>query len=208
MARLSAYLHARGLPICLTCNPGGTALGQALRALLLETRQSVPSCATATATASLATQQAFVALPPTPMAELLLYMADRAQHTEAILKPALAQGAWVLCDRYADSTLAYQGAGRGMDPAMIAQINTWVTQGIVPDKTFLLDAPPALLRGRREARSAADRLEAEGLDFHQRVRAGFLDLARAHPQRIVVIDAGQPEEAVFLQILSTYNWGV
>jgi dTMP kinase len=142
------------------------------------------------------------------MAELLLYMADRAQHTEAILKPALAQGAWVLCDRYADSTLAYQGAGRGMDPAMIAQINTWVTQGIVPDKTFLLDAPPALLRGRREARSAADRLEAEGLDFHQRVRAGFLDLARAHPQRIVVIDAGQPEEAVFLQILSTYNWGV
>jgi dTMP kinase len=122
-----------------------------------------------------------------PHAEALMYAADRAEHVASVIKPALDRGAIVISDRYVDSSLAYQGNGRGLRSADIAQLNSWATGGRMPDLTILLDMPPEAGLGRR-ARSA-DRLEAEPPEFHRRVRAGFLSLARADPSRYLVVDA-------------------
>ena len=165
-ARLIAiWLREIGYDVVTTHEPGATKVGMRLRALLLDTAHAGMS----------------------PHAEALMYAADRAEHVASVIKPALDRGAIVISDRYVDSSLAYQGNGRGLRAADIAQLNSWATGGRMPDLTILLDMPPEAGLGRR-ARSA-DRLEAEPPEFHRRVRAGFLSLARADPSRYLVVDA-------------------
>lgn len=177
---LAAALQAEGHEVVVTRNPGGTPLGLAIRKLLLESEG-----------------------PMAPMAELLLYLADRADHLENVIMPALSRGAVVICDRYHDSTLAYQGAGRGLDEATIRQLNTAATGGRAPDVTLLLDAEPEALFTRLAGRGGVpDRLEREPLAFKQRVRAGFLRQAQAAPERVQILDALQPPDAVLAQALA------
>jgi dTMP kinase len=165
-ARLIAiWLREIGYDVVTTHEPGATKVGMRLRALLLDTAHAGMS----------------------PHAEALMYAADRAEHVASVIKPALDRGAIVISDRYVDSSLAYQGNGRGLSRSDIAQLNSWATGGRMPDLTILLDMPPEAGLGRR-ARSA-DRLEAEPPEFHRRVRAGFLSLARADPSRYLVVDA-------------------
>ncbi len=159
-----------------TREPGATKVGMRLRAVLLDTAHTGLSA----------------------RAETLLYAADRAEHVSSVIRPALERGSVVVTDRYVDSSLAYQGAGRSLPAGEVAGLNDWATGGLVPDLTVLLDMPPAAGLGRR-ARSA-DRLEAEPLDFHERVRAGFLSLARAEPERYLVLDASQPADEVSRRI--------
>ena len=123
----------------------------------------------------------------TARAETLMYAADRAEHVATLIRPALERGTIVVTDRYVDSTLAYQGAGRALPADEIARLNEWATGGLKPDLTILMDLPPAV--GLRRRARSADRLEAEPADFHERVRAGFLALARAEPDRYLVLDA-------------------
>lgn len=168
------------IPLLVTREPGGTPLGTSLRGLLLQGSSSGET--------------------PHDRAELLLYAADRAQHVETFLKPTLEAGAMILCDRYTDSTLAYQGYGRGIDLEVIEQLNRIATGGLQSDLTLWLDVdvPTGLQRARQ--RSARDRMEAAELDFHERVREGFYQLAKAHPQRIIRIDASRDLESVTAQI--------
>jgi dTMP kinase len=169
---LAIWLRDQGFDVVTTHEPGATKIGMRLRALLLDN-----------AHAGLA-----------PRAETLMYAADRAEHVQSVILPALERGAIVVTDRYVDSSLAYQGAGRQLAIADIAELNRWATGGLTPDLTILLDLPPLAGLGRR--RSSADRLEAEPLDFHQRVRAGFLSLAEAEPSRYLVLDAARPEAEI------------
>jgi len=172
-ARLTAiWLRDQGYDVLTTHEPGATKIGMRLRALLLDTTHTGMS----------------------PHAEALMYAADRAEHVASVIAPALDRGAIVITDRYLDSSLAYQGAGRALDPAEIARINDWATGGRTPDLTILLDMDPMAGLSRR-ARSA-DRLEAEPAEFHLRVRQGFLDLARAEPSRYLVLDADRPSGEV------------
>ncbi len=168
-ARLTAiWLREQGYDVVATNEPGATKLGMRLRALLLDTAHAGMS----------------------PQCEALLYAADRAEHVAKVIDPALERGAVVITDRYIDSSLAYQGAGRGIPTADIARLNSWATDGRTPDLTVLLDMPPET--GLSRHAHSADRLEAEPLDFHRRVRAGFLALARAEPDRYLVLDATMP----------------
>jgi dTMP kinase len=176
-ARLIAiWLREQGFDVVTTHEPGATKVGMRLRALLLDTAHTGMS----------------------PQAEALMYAADRAEHVSSVIEPALARGAVVITDRYIDSSLAYQGTGRGLSSSDIERLNRWATGGRVPDLTILLDMPPETGLGRR-ARSA-DRLEAEPLEFHRRVRAGFLALARAAPSRYLVVDATRPVGQVSQEI--------
>jgi dTMP kinase len=176
-ARLIAiWLREQGYDVVTTNEPGATKLGMRLRALLLDTAHAGMS----------------------PHSEALLYAADRAEHVARVIDPALERGAVVITDRFIDSSLAYQGAGRGLLTAEIARLNSWATEGREPDLTVLLDMDPELGLGRR-ARSA-DRLEAEPLDFHRRVRAGFLALARAKPDHYLILDATAPVGQITEQI--------
>jgi dTMP kinase len=161
---LAIWLRDQGFDVIATHEPGATKVGMRLRALLLDNNNH----------------------GLTPRAETLMYAADRAEHVDAVMRPALERGAIVVTDRYVDSTLAYQGAGRQLPVAEIAQLNTWATGGLQPDLTILLDLPPAEGLGRR-ARSG-DRLESEPTEFHQRVRGGFLARAEADPGRYLVLD--------------------
>ena len=162
---LAIWLREQGYEVVATHEPGATKVGMRLRALLLDNTH-----------AGLASR-----------AEALMYAADRAEHVAAVIRPALERGAIVVTDRYVDSSLAYQGAGRRLPVREIADLNKWATGGLAPDLTILLDLSPAAGLGRRER--SADRLEAEPAEFHQRVRAGFLALADAEPQRYLVLDA-------------------
>jgi dTMP kinase len=176
-ARLVAiWLRDQGFDVVTTHEPGATKVGMRLRALLLDTAHTGMSA----------------------RAEALMYAADRAEHVGSVIIPSLERGAIVITDRYLDSSLAYQGAGRGLRVSEIARLNAWATGGRVPDLTILLDMPPEAGLGRR-ARSA-DRLEAEPQDFHERVRAGFLNLARSEPDRYLIVDASQPVDQVTPQI--------
>lgn len=158
------------IPIIITREPGGTNLGWELRRLLLETAQ--PN------------------IPPTVTTELLLYAADRAQHVEEMLKPQLDRGAIVLCDRYTDSTIAYQGFGRGIDLKLIHSLNKIATGGLESDLTLWLDVEVEVGLERAKARGKQrDRIERSAIEFHQRVRKGFSQLARQNPHRIVRVDA-------------------
>lgn len=165
--------------ILVTREPGGTDLGCEIRQILLHS----------------STQQ-----PIHPHTELLLYAADRAQHVEAVLRPALAEGALILCDRFTDSTVAYQGYGRGLDLTLIHQLNQIATNGLVPDLTLWLNVDPQLGLTRANHRGNADRMEQNSLDFHHQVQQGFATLAKQHPNRIIEIDASRSEDEVFATI--------
>jgi dTMP kinase len=166
---LAIWLRDQGYDVVTTHEPGATKMGMRLRALLLDTAHTGLS----------------------PKAETLMYAADRAEHVQSVIIPALERGAIVVTDRYVDSSLAYQGAGRQLPATEIAELNRWATGGLMPDLTILLDLPPLTGLGRRL--SSADRLESEPVEFHQRVRNGFLTLARAEPVRYLVLDAARPE---------------
>ena len=168
-ARLIAiWLRELGYDVVTTHEPGATKIGMRLRALLLDTSHTGMS----------------------PRAEALMYAADRAEHVASVIAPALDRGAIVITDRYVDSSLAYQGAGRNLPVEEIARFNRWATGGRIPDLTILLDMDPVAGLNRRTR--SADRLEAEPAEFHLRVRAGFLELARAEPGRYLVLDAARP----------------
>ena len=173
---LAIWLREQGYDVVVTHEPGATKIGMRLRALLLDTSHTGMS----------------------PHAEALMYAADRAEHVAAVIEPALARGAVVITDRYIDSSLAYQGAGRGLPTVEIVRLNRWATGGRLPDLTILLDMPPETGLGRRTA--SADRLEAEPPEFHRRIRAGFLTLARAEPSRYIVLDAAEPTAAISAEI--------
>lgn len=166
LARLEARLRAAGQPVTVTREPGGTPLGTRVREVVLDPAVDIE-----------------------PLGEFLLYSASRAQLVREVLRPARERGETVLCDRYADSSLAYQGAGRGLPLPLLRQITAEVTGGLTPDLTVLFDLDPALGLARAARRGQPDRLERADLDFHRRVRQGFLDLARAEPQRFLVLDA-------------------
>ena len=173
---LAIWLRDQGFDVIATREPGATKVGMRLRAMLLDTAHTGLSA----------------------RAETLMYAADRAEHVESVIVPALQRGAIVVTDRYVDSSLAYQGGGRSQLVEEVARLNRWATGGLVPDLTILLDLPPTAGLGRR-ARSA-DRLEAEPTDFHERVRAGFLTLANAEPERYLVLDASRPADELSHEI--------
>ncbi|MFG2148237.1 dTMP kinase [Streptomyces sp. NPDC048696] len=169
---LAEWIRAKGHEVVVTREPGATPVGKRLRSILLDV-----------SSAGLSNR-----------AEALLYAADRAEHIDSLVRPALERGAIVISDRYIDSSVAYQGAGRDLSPTEIARINRWATGGLVPHLTVLLDVAPETARERFT--EAPDRLESEPPEFHARVRAGFLTLAAADPSRYLVVDAGQEPEAV------------
>lgn len=165
---LAAHLRTAGHVVVETREPGGTPAGLAIRRLLLGPE----------------------ALPLTPLAELLLYLADRAQHVDEVIRPALAAGQVVLCDRFSDSTLAYQGYARGLDLAVLRTLDERARGGIAPSLTVLLDCPVDVGLGRARGRAGTiDRFERETAAFHERVRAGFHALAAADPRRFIIVDA-------------------
>lgn len=177
IARLAESLRAHGHDVVVTLEPGGTELGRSIRRMLLTSGNHV-----------------------TPRAEVLLYAADRAHHVDTVIEPALAAGKVVICDRYADSTFAYQGAGRRLDTDAVRDIMNFAVSGRWPDLTLLLDVDPRTGLQRARGDGEGDRIEAEGLTFHDAVRRGFLDLADAEPERFQVIDASASMDEVTAQI--------
>jgi dTMP kinase len=183
--QLAEHLKGLGLTVEITRQPGGTNLGGELREILLRTKGA----------------------PPCPEAELLIYEADRAHHVATILRPLLQKKTWVLCDRYADSSLAFQGAGRKISKEKVRWLNEFATQGLRPDMTVLVDCPVELGMKRREQRQAtdktkADRFEKEKKAFHQAVRDEFLALARAEPDRFVVLNSEKDTQTLLKELLN------
>lgn len=178
IAYLCGLLESQGIEVVLTREPGGTPLAEQLRALLLEPREESVS----------------------ETAELLLMFAARAQHLHNVIMPALARGAWVVSDRFTDATFAYQGGGRGVDPAQITLLETLVQKGLQPDLTLLLDLDVETGLARASARSAPDRFEREKVEFFQRVRSAYLQRAEADAKRFAVIDASLSLAQVQAQI--------
>jgi dTMP kinase len=179
--QLSIYLEERGHPHTVTREPGGTAIGKKIRSILLD--------------------PASKNLVPT--AELLLYMADRAQHINEMIKPCLAEGKIVVCDRYFDATVVYQGFARGLDTRFILDLHRILFQDLKPDLTLLLDLPPriGLARAWQELDSGSrcgteSRFEEEAINFHEKVRQGYLELARLEPKRFKIIEASRPVHEV------------
>jgi dTMP kinase len=169
---LADRLRAIGKDVLLTREPGGTVLAEKIRSLVREETDD----------------------PPNSCAETLLFLASRAQVVENVIRPALASGTWVLCDRFADSTFAYQGYGRGLNLDELRKLNAFATGGLVPDRTILLNVTPEVSAKRMRAREAAtntdaDRMEKAGDGFHARLKQGFLELAAAEPERFSVIQA-------------------
>ena len=180
---LASVLRLRGMDVLQTREPGGTPLGARLREALLDAQEQVD-----------------------PLAELLLYAADRAQHVRLLLRPALAAGRVVLSDRYADATVAYQGAGRGFEPSLVAEVVALATGGLKPDLTLLFDLPVAQSGARSRRRTAdtnagGDRLELEAEHFHARVRDAYLRIADADPERVRIIDASLSVEEIHAHVL-------
>lgn len=183
---LAKYLKEIGHQIVVTREPGGTPISEKIRNILLETH----------------------GLELGDRTELLLMVASRAQNTDEIISPALREGKIVLCDRYSDSTLAYQSYGRGLDIEQARKMCLFATAGLQPHLTFLLDIDPVV--GLERAKDSAkgknpsgvqDRMESQGIEFHKRVRDGFLRLAAAEPKRFVIIDGSQPIESIHLEIV-------
>jgi len=172
--RIAARLRERGHEPVRTREPGGTAFAEVVRALLLDPAHQ-----------------------PSAESEALLMEAARADVVYRVIRPALEAGRVVLCDRYDDSTLAYQGGGRGLDREWLAGMNRFATGGLIPDLTLLFDVPPREGLSRRRGGGGANRLDLESAAFHERVRVAYLELARAEPGRIVVIDASRPPDAIF-----------
>ncbi len=174
MEKITQYLLSKDLELMVTKDPGGTDLGKKLREILLGYKGKIyENC------------------------ELFLYLADRAQHIDEKIIPALKQGKIVLCDRYIDSTLAYQGYGRGLDKDKILELNNIVSHGLIPDLTLYFDVDTEIAMQR--IGNDKDRLESEGIEFYKKVREGFLDLAKKQ-KRIKIIDSAQDIESVFTQV--------
>ena len=183
---LAEWLRKQGKKVVVTREPGGTRMSELIRALVRDEMED----------------------PPVTRCEVLLFLAARAQVVSQVIRPALAHGEWVVCDRFADSTFAYQGYGRGIDVQLLKNFNDFVTEGLVPDLTILLDVPPEVSRTRLAARQAStadtgDRIEAAGEMFHRRLREGFLDLAKAEPKRFTVIDASKSIDKVAAAVQRT-----
>lgn len=175
---LEEWLTAQGRDVVRTREPGGTEVGVRIREIVLHHRGHIAA-----------------------RAEALLYAADRAHHVETVVQPAIARGDVVIQDRYLDSSVAYQGAGRVLDADDVRALSLWATGGLLPDLTVMLDLDPAAARRRLDADDKPfDRLEAEKSDFHLRVRAGFLDLARRETERFVVLDATQAPEILAARV--------
>lgn len=174
LAGLRDYIERGGIAVVQTREPGGTAVGEAVRAIVLDPTQRGMAGET----------------------ELLLMFAARAQLVREVIEPALACGKWVLCDRYADASYAYQGGGRGQPIERIAELERWACIGVQPDLTLLLDLPVATGRARAAGRGDADRIEVEEDAFFERVRASYRARAAAEPQRFRVIDASQSAAGV------------
>ena len=175
--RLGQWLGARGLEVVLTSEPDGTPLGSAIRRLFEQD-----------------------GMPPTPLTQTFLFMAARQQHVAQVIRPALARGAVVVSDRYADATLAYQGFGGGIELETIRDLNALATGGVMPDLTILLDLDPA--EGiRRISDRPLDAFEKMDMGFHRRVREGYLEIARAEKNRVVVLSAAQPKDALHAAVV-------
>ena len=183
IATLARELTVRGSPVLVTKEPGGTPLGDALRGVFLDPAFEVG-----------------------PLAEVMLLNASRAQLVADVIAPALKVGTMVLCDRFFDATIAYQGFGRGLDIEQLIEVCLAATQRIAPDLTFVVDIPVELSAKRVRARGGADRLEREGAAFHSRVRAGYLALAERFAHRIVVLDGTQSAAALAEEALSVVEW--
>jgi len=171
---LAEFLREKGWKVLTTREPGGTAIGDQVRQVLMRIDNTAMN----------------------PRAETLLFLAARAQLVDQIIRPALAEGSVVISDRYGDSTLAYQGYGHGNDLSIIRQMLAFATGGLVPDLTLLLDVDPAIGLRRKKTVGEWNRLDAYELEFHRRVRAGYLELVREDPKRWTVLDASQPREMV------------
>ena len=182
---LTAYLKEKSLPFLLTREPGGTAIGDRIRQILLSSENSRME----------------------PVTEFFLYVAARAQHISQVVLPALTDGKTVLCDRFTDATVAYQGNGRGLNPGWIEEIHDRFLNGLKPDLTFLLDLPveEGLRRAWKRMENQTvkeDRFEKEALAFHRRVREGYLLLARKEPNRIIVLDGLKDESSLHREIVT------
>ncbi|VAX07573.1 Thymidylate kinase [hydrothermal vent metagenome] len=175
---IEGYLRDAGKELLLTREPGGTELGESIRNLLLDAKNTAMCSDT----------------------ELLLMFAARAQHLDEVIRPALAAGKWVICDRFTDATYAYQGGGRGIDESRIATLEQWVQNELQPDITFLLDMPVAAGLARASKRSTPDRFEQEKLAFFERVRAHYLARTEKYPARFRVVDAEPKRAKVQAQI--------
>jgi dTMP kinase len=176
---IATYLASRGVEVLMTREPGGTPLGETIRRWILEGDHGALSAEV----------------------EALLMFAARAQHLDAVIRPALAAGKWVVCDRFTDATFAYQGGGRGADARLLEALETNVQRGLAPDLTLLLDAPPEVGRGRIATRGAPDHFEREHAPFFERVRREYLERAQRDPKRIRVVDAAQTPEHVQRDII-------
>ena len=181
MSLAAAEIEKRGKRLLQTREPGGTELGEDLRELLLGHRHHGMADDT----------------------ELLLMFAARAEHIHRRIRPALDAGQWVLCDRFTDATYAYQGAGRGLSMQRIAQLEDWVQGTLRPDLTILMDLPVAIGMQRAGKRSAPDRFESEDLEFFERIRQGYLEIARQEPSRVKVIDASRSLAEVSADVVRT-----
>jgi len=182
--RLADHLRASGIEVVLTREPGGTRLAELIRSLLKDERED----------------------PPCDRSELLLFLAARAQLVKNVIRPALAEGKWVVCDRFSDSTFAYQGYGRGLPLDVLRLVNGFACDALKPDLTLLLDVRPEVAIERMRSReastnTAADRIEQAGDGFHSRLRAGFLELAAEDPERIKVIDANGTRDEVWAKVV-------
>jgi len=176
---ISNYLKSKDITTIETREPGGTKTAEEIRRVLLNTEgETVPE-----------------------IAELLLFFAARSFHVENLIKPAINQGHYVICDRFSDATIAYQGYGRGFDVKDINIIAAWVQKKLQPDLTILLDAPAEIGMQRAKNRGSIDRMETEDISFYERVRQGYLELAKEHKDRFVVIDASQSLKLVQAEIL-------
>ena len=180
---LATWLESKGKTVVLTREPGGTDLGVELRDIILH-------------------RAGFIA----PRAEALLYAADRSHHIHTLVKPALDRGDIVLQDRYLDSSVAYQGAGRVLDPDEVRELSLWGTERLMPQLTVLIDVPASVARARMaQTERKYDRLEAEAEDFHTRVRESYLALAAAEPDRFLVVDGERPVQEIHEAIVSTVS---
>jgi len=177
---LADYLKSKGLDSVITREPGGAGLGEKLREILLNYDGEVSS-----------------------NCEAFLFLADRAQHIDIIVRPAIEAGKIVLCDRHTDSTVAYQGYGRGVDLAQIKMLNNIATSGLIPDLTFVFDID--VETSQQRVGKNKDRMESAGLEFHQRVRDGYLAIAKDEPDRIKLIDSVDSIENIFEQVKATFN---
>lgn len=181
---LNDALQKRGMETVLTREPGGTNIGDKIRNILLDPEN-----------------RELVAL-----AELLLYEASRAQHVEEKIRPSLEAGKVILCDRFYDSSSAYQGAARKLKPSIVHKLNEIATNGLVPDLTIVLDISPEEGLARAKGRGKPDRLESEEIEFHRRVRAGFLKLAKDEPKRVVVVNGAAAVEEIHKEIIKTVDF--